>query len=118
MAPVVGHLDWRAANTRFIAGGLVAVYDLDSLAVADHAVIAGQAAVVWQGDDPIPDPDQIDAFVADYAQACGVAVSRQRARAAAQWLVAYIARCEHALSLDEGPATRALRQAPPLQPAP
>jgi hypothetical protein len=104
----VGHLDWSANNVRLGPQGVTAVYDWDSLGLASHAVTAGQAAATWRAtgdpdDPPRPDAAEIDRFIEAFAGARGQAFSSQElvaARAAAVWVMAYTARCEHALEMS------------------
>jgi hypothetical protein len=85
--------------------GVVVAYDWDSLSMVTESVAVGQAAATWRSSgeatDPIaPDPEAVDA----YLHACGMASGRpfpgderRAALAAALWVLAYMARCEHAL---------------------
>jgi hypothetical protein len=85
--------------------GLVAVYDWDSISVASEAVAAGQAAATWRStgetlDVRAPDAEEIERFLAAFAVARGTPFSTHEhevACAAAVWVMAYTARCEHAL---------------------
>jgi len=105
LPPVIAHLDWSANNVRLGASGVRAVYDWDSLALTSEAVVAGQAAATWRStgetaDLDAPEAAEIDAFIAAYATARGRPFSVHEtvtARAAAVWVMAYTARCEHAL---------------------
>jgi hypothetical protein len=103
---VIAYLDWSARNVRTTqAGVVVAVYDWDSVALASEAVTAGQAAATWRStsetlDVQAPEAEEIDRFIVAFGQARGRAFSPLEvdvARAAAVWLLAYTARCEHAL---------------------
>lgn len=103
---VIAHLDWSARNVRMDESGLLAVYDWDSVSVASDAVAAGQAAATWRStgetdDVQAPDASEIERFVASFGRARGTPFSageRGVARAAAVWIMAYAARCEHALA--------------------
>ena len=103
---VVAHLDWSARNVRLGESGLEAVYDWDSVSVAADAVAAGQAAATWRstgetGDLRAPDAEEIERFVASFGRSRGTPFSARElgvARAAAVWIMAYTARCEHALA--------------------
>jgi hypothetical protein len=102
---VIAHLDWSARNVRMDRTGIVAVYDWDSVSVAPEAVAAGQAAVTWRStgetlDVRAPDAAEIERFVSAFASARGTPFSpieRDVARASTVWVMAYTARCEHAL---------------------
>ncbi|HWE67849.1 MAG TPA: hypothetical protein VG298_14510 [Acidimicrobiales bacterium] len=103
--PVIAHLDWSARNVRLGRSAAVAIYDWDSLSLAPEAVVAGHAAPTWrstgESDDVVaPDADEIMRFIAAFAAARGLPFSTDElrvARAAAVWVMAYTARCEHAL---------------------
>jgi hypothetical protein len=102
---VVAHLDWSANNVRLGEVGVTAVYDWDSLSLASEAVVAGQAAATWRStgetaDLLAPDAAEIDRFISAFAEATGRQFSSPEmevAHAAAVWVMAYTARCEHAL---------------------
>ena len=102
---VVAYLDWSARNVRMTPTKLVAVYDWDSVSVASEATTAGQAAATWRstgdtGDTQAPDAGEIEQFILSFARALGRPFSPLEmsvARAAAVWVMAYTARCEHAL---------------------
>jgi hypothetical protein len=102
---VVAYLDWSARNVRMDQNGLVAVYDWDSVSVASEAVTAGQAAATWRStgetlDVRAPDAEEIVRFIGAFAVARGAPFSAREtevACAAAVWVMAYTARCEHAL---------------------
>jgi len=102
---VAGHLDWSANNVRLGPGGVLVVYDWDSLAVTAEAVVAGQAAATWRStgetsDRDAPDGMEISRFIQAYADARGrpfTAAEEAAAARAAVWVMAYTARCEHAL---------------------
>ncbi|MCB1249235.1 MAG: phosphotransferase [Acidimicrobiales bacterium] len=106
-SPVVAHTDWSHRNVRFAADGTVAIaWDWDSMATLDEPVAMGQAAATWcvTGEPDhggYPSPAEIDAYLAAYAAGRGrplTADEATRARAAALWVIAYAARCEHALA--------------------
>jgi Ser/Thr protein kinase RdoA (MazF antagonist) len=102
---VIAHLDWSARNVRLSGSDLVAVYDWDSIGLASEATAAGQAATTWRstadtGTPPAPGAGEIERFIEGFARARGVPFSGlewETARAAAVWVMAYTARCEHAL---------------------
>jgi hypothetical protein len=103
----VAHMDWSSRNLRIQDGRLVAVYDWDSVTVGSEAVAVGQAAVTWSvTSEPdgsrFPDTDDIVGFIIDYERAAGRQFTAQQWRAigaSATWLLAYTARCEHALDM-------------------
>jgi hypothetical protein len=102
---VVGHTDWSARNVRFDEERLLAVYDWDSVAFARESTVVGQAGIVWRvtsepGGLDFPDIEEFAAYLDEYQAASGrplTARQRRAAGAAAVYLLAYIARCEHAL---------------------
>jgi hypothetical protein len=109
-APViVAHTDWSARNVR-IADDLLAVYDWDSLALVSESTAVGQAAATWSvtsepGGSDFPSASQIAEFIHCYEHAVGRSLSDAQWRAAggsATSLLAYIARCEHALAVTGG----------------
>ena len=89
--PVLVHQDWCSRNVRVVDGAVVAVYDWDSVQRAPIARAAGQAAALWPctSEDGSPDPstpDELDAFLADFAVAWGTpftAADRRVAHASA-----------------------------------
>lgn len=105
LTSVIAHLDWSARNVRLDRTGVVAVYDWDSLGLAPEAVVAGQDAATWRStgetlDVRGPDAAEIERFIASYGDARGTpfsALEIEVARAAAVGVMAYAARCEHAL---------------------
>jgi hypothetical protein len=114
---VLGHRDWSAKNVRFafdVDGTpcVSAVYDWDSLALAREPEIVGMAAASFTAtwDVPVarvvPTPSDMVAFIADYERAAGRRFSAgewRTAAAAATYLLAYTARCEHASARHEEP---------------
>lgn len=122
---VVGHRDWSMHNVRLQndASGNPAVsvvYDWDSLAVAPETDIVGMAAAIftatWELDvvPRFPTREEMAAFVADYEDAAGHSFSASEWEcigAAATYMVAYVARCEHCDGNPEDAqsARRALR---------
>lgn len=105
---VVAHTDWSARNVRFDGDRLFAVYDWDSLALVKEATALGQAAMTWSvtadpGGTEFPDLDSILGYLADYEQTRNRSFNAEQlgaARAAAVYLLAYTARCEHSLALQ------------------
>lgn len=104
--PVIGHLDWSARNVRIDRGGfLMAVYDWASLAVAPESVVVGRAAVNWcltgeAAGPAAPDLAGVEGFLEDYDGAITrplTGVQWRAAKAAALWMLCYLARLEHAL---------------------
>ncbi|HEX6393416.1 MAG TPA: phosphotransferase [Acidimicrobiales bacterium] len=108
--PVIGHTDWSARNIRIEQVALVAVYDWDSMALCAESTLVGQAAATWRStgeiDDPIaPDADDVLEYTAAYEKASGRVFDSTQTRAtlaAALWVLAYSARCEHALEMVTG----------------
>jgi Phosphotransferase enzyme family len=103
--PVVAHCDWSARNVRVVGPRVVAAYDWDSLSLVPESSAVGQAAATWcvtsePGGAEFPDGTERAAFVSDYEIARGKPFSapeRASVAAAAAWVLAYTARCEHAL---------------------
>ena len=105
--PVIAHMDWSARNVRFNEHGVCAVYDWDSLSLASEAVVAGQSAATWRStgstaDVLAPGSAEIERYLGAFGAARGTPLSASElsaARSAAVWVMAYSARCEHALEL-------------------
>jgi aminoglycoside phosphotransferase (APT) family kinase protein len=105
--PVVAHMDWAARNVRLDDDGLLAVYDWDSVALVPESTAVGQAAATWPvtadpGGTEFPRLPAIVGFVADFEEAAGYLfdeVQWRAAGAAAAWVLAYTARCEHSLDV-------------------
>jgi hypothetical protein len=107
---VVGHGDWSAQNLGFgDAGQIVAIYDFDELVRDCEPLIVGIAAVSYSatprpGTEPGASVGEARAFVDAYERARGRrfdGAERRAVGASALYLVAYLARSEHAL--DPGP---------------
>jgi len=106
----VVHTDWSARNVRIKDGALTVAYDWDSVAEVTESVAVGQAAATWRStgevSDPIaPSPDEVQAYLSAYGDGADNHFSveqRQAAMAAALWVLAYTARCEHALEACTG----------------
>jgi hypothetical protein len=107
---VVGHSDWASKHVRFDDHlRPTAVYDWD-LNTETEPVVAGTAAGSFvyteELDEPVarwPLPEESLAFLDDYERARGSAFSREERRAAeaaAVYLIAYAARCHHAVGAD------------------
>jgi hypothetical protein len=119
---VVAHTDWCARNVR-ITDHLEAVYDWDSLALVTESTAVAQAATTWTvtsepGGSAFPPAAEIAAYLKQFQVATGRRWSREQWRAAggaASYLLAYVARCEHALAVtgsarpDQRGATERLR---------
>ena len=104
---VVAHTDWSACNVRFDEEGLLAVYDWDSLALVRECTALGQAAMTWSvtadpGGTEFPDMDSVLDYMIDYERARNLGLTSEEhraARAAAVYVLAYTARCEHSLAV-------------------
>jgi aminoglycoside phosphotransferase (APT) family kinase protein len=105
---VVAHTDWSARNVRFDEDRLLAVYDWDSLALVNEGTALGQAAMTWSvtadpGGTEFPELTSVLEYMADYEQARKRILSpgqQHAARAAAVYVLAYTARCEHSLAVQ------------------
>lgn len=110
---VAGHDDWSAKHLRYERGTVAVVYDWDSLTLAPEAKLVGTAAATFTANAHLPvplapTPDEAAGFVEDYAAARPLrAADRRAAHATAAYVVAYTARCEHALG-RRGDFTEAL----------
>ncbi len=98
---VIAHTDWSARNVRLRAGGVLAFYDLDSLAAVSLSTAVGHAAVTWRalgeaGEPVAPGLDEIDQWLDGFPMALSTA-DRRAALAAALGSLCYTARCEHAI---------------------
>lgn len=107
---VVGHTDWAAKHLRFDADlRVTAVYDWD-LTTETEPIVAGTAAGSFTYTEELvepvarwPEPEESLAFLDDYERARGAGFSaeeRRAAEAAAVYLIAYAARCHHAIGGD------------------
>jgi Phosphotransferase enzyme family len=104
----VAHTDWSARNVRFDEEQISAVYDWDSLALVTEATALGQAAMTWSvtadpGGTEFPDMESVLGYMADYEQASTRSSNHEQyraARAAAVYVLAYTARCEHSLAFQ------------------
>jgi hypothetical protein len=102
---IVGHLDWSAKNMRVGPNGIAVLYDWDAVFLDREAFVLGSAAahfpVTWELPVPeTPTRERMAAFIQDYAQARGTALSRIElieTAAGVTYARAYKARCEHAL---------------------
>lgn len=114
------HCDWAARNIRIAGGRLVASYDWDSLNARSESTAVGNAAATWRStgepdDPPAPGPTEIDDYLDAYVRAAGAGRGptgtrtwRKAAMGQALWILAYTARCEHALEARD-PDVRARR---------
>jgi len=96
------HCDFSSANVLVAGGRVAAIFDVDSVALADEPRIVASAAIhyTYTGEGPWtwPTREQACAYVAAYEAARGTPFDRaERARldAAAIYGLAYTARCEH-----------------------
>ncbi len=82
-------------------------YDWDALARVPESTAVGQAAATWSataepGGPGAPPPEEVAAYLADYEHARGAPLTpsaRRAVGAAALYVLAYTARCEHALAV-------------------
>ncbi len=114
----VTHGDWRVQNVSIRAGAIDAVYDWDSVAVADECTALSAAATTFGIDWSIDQPrrfstaPEMRAFVADYEEARGIpfaTAERDRVAASMVTSLAYGARCEHADPERSPPGTDSQR---------
>lgn len=116
---VIGHRDWSAKHFRFeYRGGpprISAVYDWDALGVDREPAFVGFAAATFTATwylevrSRAPDPAEVAGFVSEYEEVRGGPFSRPERRAAictSVYVMAYAARCEHAVD-PEGRDLRA-----------
>jgi hypothetical protein len=113
------HSDWSSKQFRFDADGKITViYDWDSLALETEMHALGTAAATFTANFErdlffAPKPDEVASFIEDYSAARASALSTNEvvaAHAVAGYLMAYTARCEHALG-KQGHFTQALARA-------
>jgi hypothetical protein len=102
VTPAAMHCDFSCANVIVAGGKIAAIYDVDSVALADEVRIVASAAVHYTYTSVAPwtwpSREQACAFVAAYEAARGTPFDRaERARldAAAIYALAYTARCQH-----------------------
>ncbi len=103
LTDTIAHLDWRVENVAFAGGGIVAIYDWDSAALAPEAVAVGQAAAQFSTDWAIgfatlPTVEEMRSFVRSYESRRGRRfdpIEWEVLDAANLLLCAYCARCEH-----------------------
>lgn len=100
---VIAHGDWTARNVRFDEHRVLAAYDWDSLVVAAEPLAVGRAAATWSfldGAEPAPTVEEVAAYTAHYEVARGRSFTvdeRRTVGASVLGVLAYAARCEHAL---------------------
>ncbi len=97
----IAHGDWAARNVRLSTSGVAAIYDMDSLATMSIPVAMGQAAATWRAtgeptDASMPGFDEIVEWLDQYPRPL-TEEDRRIAIAGALYVVAYTARCEHAI---------------------
>jgi hypothetical protein len=118
--PGPAHMDWSGEHFRFEGHAVTAVYDWESLGLRPEHQAVGVAAATFTANPAMttaiaPSPEEARAFVDEYSAArrrpIGAA-ERERVAAMVAYVVAYVARCEHALggSPAEGSFTDALRR--------
>lgn len=99
LAATVGHSDWSTGNVLLTDGAVSAAFDWDSFVVDSEPVIVGLTAGAFTADSA-PDPGEVRAFLADYGDHRGRplgGVEQVAALHAANWVLAYNARCQLAL---------------------
>ncbi len=105
---LIVHRDWSGKHFRFDHDSEVTVvYDWDSLGLSTEEKALGIAAATFTSNVELdvfhaPSPDEVTAFVEDYSAARPTPLSPKEllgAQAVATYLIAYTARCEHALGL-------------------
>jgi hypothetical protein len=121
-SPAAMHSDFSCANVIVAGGRIAAIYDVDSVCLADELRVVASVAVhytyIGDGAWTWPSRAQACAFVAAYEAARGTPFDRaERARldAAAIYAIAYTARCQHGyVGPSDGPSAMcaALRAAP------
>ncbi len=111
---VIGHADWRQEHVRFVGEEPVAAFDWDSLCCDLEPALLGSAAHAFCADwsremrAQAPTLPEALAFISDYEEARGSALSVEERRLSCACLVyacAYSARCSHAPGLNERRAT-------------
>jgi Phosphotransferase enzyme family len=103
---VVGHSDWSVKHFRFEGGKIRVTYDWDSLRLDRETVIVGTAAATFPATwylevaSRAPTPQEMRSFVQEYEAERGKPLARREREAiaaTATYVIAYSARCEHAL---------------------
>lgn len=115
----IGHSDWSAKHFRFVDGSVRIVYDWDSLSTQTEERLVGTAAGTFTANPVLhvgayvpPTAEEVRMFVDSYSAARRPALSttqRESIHAAATYIIAYSARCEHALG-QYGKFSEALRE--------
>lgn len=115
----VGHSDWSAKHFRFVDGVVRIVYDWDSLSLQSEEQLVGTAAGTFTANPLLHDgvyvpplPEEVRLFIDEYSTARASPLSstqRLSIHAAATYIIAYSARCEHALA-QYGRFSEALRE--------
>jgi hypothetical protein len=99
IAPTPMHTDFSCANVRVVGGRVAAIYDMDSVCIADEVRTVASMAVhfTYTGDGPWtwPTRDESLGFVAAYESARDTKLDRVLLNAAAIYAMSYTARCEH-----------------------
>jgi hypothetical protein len=112
------HSDWSNKHFRFEKDAKITViYDWDSLALETEMQALGTAAATFTANFELdillaPTPGEVTSFIEDYSAARTASLSTDEVLAAhtiAAYLIAYTARCEHALG-KRGHFTQALAQ--------
>ncbi|HET9731303.1 MAG TPA: hypothetical protein VFP54_01400 [Acidimicrobiales bacterium] len=111
---VVAHTDWSARNVRLRPEGVVAAFDWDSLSLVAETTAVGNAAATWSAGEhaveTAPSAAEVAAYTRAYQAARGRAFTAgewDAVGAAALWVLAYTARCEHSLAPGGGGPQRA-----------
>ncbi len=117
---VVGHADWSVKHFRFKDGVIRVVYDWDSLRLDKKAVIVGTAATTFpatwyiKASSRAPSPKEMLSFVREYEEARGEPFSEEELTATAATpicVMAYSARCEHAVDREGRDLSGSFREA-------
>ena len=120
---VVGHADWSVKHFRFSGGEVRIVYDWDSLRLDKEVSIVGTAAATvpatWYLEvaSRAPSPDELWSFLEEYEAARGYPLSSEERRATAAvalYVMAYVARCEHAIDPEGEDLSGGFREVLPL----
>lgn len=105
---VIAHTDWSSRNVRVDERGPIAVYDWDSVTLVPESEAVAIGATTWsksgRSDDPTPGAPDIDRYLEVYEARRGEPVNdvqRTAYRAATVAVMAYTARCEHAIDPRE-----------------
>ncbi len=116
---ILAHTDWGIKNAIFKNGKLAGIFDWDSLGAMSELEMVGRAAAQFTADWDLgykvtPSPEEGRAFVSAYEKYRGEVFSQQELHlvsAAADYLIATIARFEHAgNNPTQGPYQELLRE--------